>query len=149
MGKEKVVFAPYDRDQIIDIVRDRLRDVPGTVFEDRAIQLAARKVASVSGDVRRALALLRHAADLWDSAPEDTRPAAVNASLVSQAQKAMFSAVHMRVRLLLRCPQRAAVLQRVLCTVSECKAGCLCTQCTLQTSMLLPCRTGVRSGTNC
>lgn len=98
MGKEKVVFAPYGRDQIIDIARDRLAGVSGTVFEDRAIQLVARKIASVSGDVRRALAVLRHAAELWEALPEATRPAAVNASLVSQAQKAMFSAVHMRVR---------------------------------------------------
>lgn len=98
MGKEKVVFAPYSRDQIIDIARDRLSGVPGTVFEDRAIQLVARKIASVSGDVRRALAVLRHAAELWEAIPEAGRPAAVNASLVSQAQKAMFSAVHMRVR---------------------------------------------------
>lgn len=98
MGKEKVVFAPYSRDQIIDIVKDRLRGVPETVFEDRAIQLAARKIASVSGDVRRALAVLRHAAELWEAAPAESRPAAVNASLVSAAQKEMFSAAHMRVR---------------------------------------------------
>eukprot|EP00892_Ulva_mutabilis_P011095 jgi/Ulvmu1/8358/UM042_0064.1 len=97
MGKEKVVFAPYSRDQIIDIVNDRLRSVPGTVFEERAIQLAARKIASVSGDVRRALAVLRHASELWEAAPTESRPPAVNASLVSAAQRAMFSAVHMRV----------------------------------------------------
>lgn len=135
MGKEKVVFAPYSRDQIIDIVRDRLSAVPGTVFEERAIQLAARKIASVSGDVRRALAVLRHAAELWEAAPEASRPAAVNVSLVSQAQKAMFSAVHMRVRPFLHLyfslllwtvtQARAPLWMRTACLLrGVCGAGC-------------------------
>ena len=45
------------------IVKARLVSVPG-VCHARAIELAARKVSSVNGDVRRALEVLRRAAEL-------------------------------------------------------------------------------------
>jgi origin recognition complex subunit 1 len=124
LGKAKVVFSPYSSGQIEEILRHRLADLP-PVFDDGALRLAARKVASVSGDVRRALELLRQAAELWEaehaegavdngagtsgggSAPEGARGKGakgaqegelVKMHYVTQAHAAMFSAAHMQVR---------------------------------------------------
>jgi hypothetical protein len=94
MGKASVAFGPYSKQQMIDIVKDRLRDLPG-VIEDRAVDFVARRVAAVSGDVRRTLALLRYAVVLWQAAPKPEK--CVTMALAAQAAKAVFEATHMRV----------------------------------------------------
>jgi Cdc6-like AAA superfamily ATPase len=81
----------------VDIVRDRLRSVPGIV-EPRAVDLAARRVAGGSGDLRRVLSVLRHALALWLAAPQ--RPPAVTLAHVSKALQAASAATHLRVRTL-------------------------------------------------
>ena len=48
--------------QMFTILKSRLRSLP--VFTDDALELCARKVRSVSGDVRRALQLCRRAIEL-------------------------------------------------------------------------------------
>ena len=62
LGLARVVFQPYTRDQIRDIVCDRLSGL--SVFRSDAVEMAARKVAALSGDVRRALHICRRAAEL-------------------------------------------------------------------------------------
>lgn len=63
-----LVFAPYTRDQIVAIVQDRLSQVPGeSVLESAAVQFCARKVSSVSGDVRKALDVCRRAVEIVES----------------------------------------------------------------------------------
>lgn len=93
-------FGPYGKQQMIDIVKDRLYDLPG-VIDDRAVDLVARRVATVSGDIRRTLALLRHAVVLWITASKPEK--SVTMALASQALKAVFEATHMRVRVPLYC----------------------------------------------
>lgn len=94
MGSTRLAFGPYGKQQMFDIVKDRLRDLPG-VIDDRAVDLVARRVATVSGDVRRTLALLRYAVVLWNAAPKPEK--SVTMALASQALKAVFEATHMRV----------------------------------------------------
>ncbi|XP_078280741.1 cell division control protein 6 homolog [Rhinoraja longicauda] len=61
-------FAPYTRDQIVAIVQDRLNQVPGeSVLDSAAVQFCARKVSSVSGDVRKALDVCRRAVEIVES----------------------------------------------------------------------------------
>ena len=62
LGLARVVFAPYSRDQIRSIVCDRLHGLG--VFRSDAVEMASRKVAALSGDVRRALHLCRRAAEI-------------------------------------------------------------------------------------
>ena len=62
LGLKRIVFTPYTRDQIVDIVRARLEGLDA--FAEDAVDMAARKVASLSGDVRRALQICRRAAEL-------------------------------------------------------------------------------------
>lgn len=60
LGMARTVFQPYSVPQIEAIVRNRVGALG--VFDPDALQMCARKVASVSGDVRRALMICRCAA---------------------------------------------------------------------------------------
>lgn len=93
-----MVFAPYKSNQIEEIVKGRLSGLP-PVFDSFAIRLAARKIATVSGDVRRALEVLRQAAEFWEHEQgRETRGSElVKADFVSKAYAAMFDAAHMQV----------------------------------------------------
>ncbi|CAH1985712.1 unnamed protein product [Acanthoscelides obtectus] len=65
-------FAPYTKQQIMDIFTSRLKEngVDG-VFSAVALQMLAGKVASVSGDVRRALDIGRRVVELADQSSKD------------------------------------------------------------------------------
>lgn len=64
LGLQKLHFQPYSHEQIYEIIADRLRDLPA--FGAGAIEICARKIASVSGDVRRALQVCRRAAEICE-----------------------------------------------------------------------------------
>ena len=59
---ERCPFSPYTHQQLQEIVSTRLSGL--SVFDKDAIQLVARKVASLSGDARRALDICRRAAEI-------------------------------------------------------------------------------------
>ncbi|XP_043461298.1 origin recognition complex subunit 1 [Leptopilina heterotoma] len=62
LGLTRLTFSPYNHIQLMEIVKTRLKDMEG--FKPAAIQLVARKVASVSGDARRALDICRRATEI-------------------------------------------------------------------------------------
>jgi origin recognition complex subunit 1 len=72
LGMRRVHFLPYNMKQIQTIISQRLSDC-GDLFEPDAIELCARKVASVSGDVRRALAICKRAAELANEEEQSFR----------------------------------------------------------------------------
>jgi origin recognition complex subunit 1 len=49
------------------IIQSRLEGVPGSIVHSDAVQFAARKVAAVSGDARRALDICRRAVEIAES----------------------------------------------------------------------------------
>lgn len=58
-------FAPYTKQQIIEIFNERLKSSGVTdIFPPAALQMLAAKVSAVSGDVRRALDISRRAIEL-------------------------------------------------------------------------------------
>lgn len=58
-------FAPYNKQQIIDIFKQRLEDAGVLeIFPQSTIQLLAAKVSAVSGDVRRALDIGRRVVEI-------------------------------------------------------------------------------------
>ncbi|XP_073986743.1 cell division cycle 6 isoform X2 [Rhodnius prolixus] len=60
-----VPFAPYSKQQIIDILKERLTEVGvESVLTGGALQLLASKLAAISGDIRRALDLARRVIEL-------------------------------------------------------------------------------------
>jgi origin recognition complex subunit 1 len=51
----------------MQIIQSRLEGVPGSIVHPDAVQFAARKVAAVSGDARRALDICRRAVEIAES----------------------------------------------------------------------------------
>ena len=65
LGLTRITFQPYTHKQLQEIVLSRLKGV--RAFDQDAIQLAARKVAALSGDARRALDICRRATELAEA----------------------------------------------------------------------------------
>lgn len=66
-GLTRVTFPGYTHDQLMLIIQSRLEGVGGNVVQPDAIQFAARKVAAVSGDARRALDICRRAVEIAET----------------------------------------------------------------------------------
>jgi hypothetical protein len=64
LGLTKLYFEPYTSSEIRTIIHDRLREIHS--FDEDGIELCARKIASVSGDIRRALQICRRAAEICE-----------------------------------------------------------------------------------
>ncbi len=72
LSDEKIVFPPYDADQLKDILRQRAEIAfEGDVIEEGVIALCAAVEAHEHGDARRALDLLRVAAELTERSKEE------------------------------------------------------------------------------
>lgn len=85
-----MTFQPYTFKQLQEIVISRMKGLKA--FEEDAIQLAARKVAAVSGDARRALDICRRATEIAENlSPSKTKLSLVGMSHVNAALQEMFS----------------------------------------------------------
>lgn len=70
---ELMHFAPYSKQQITEIFKDRLKQAGVLdIFSPVAIQMLAAKVASVSGDLRRALDIGRRVVELVEQNTKKT-----------------------------------------------------------------------------
>ncbi|KAK1757720.1 P-loop containing nucleoside triphosphate hydrolase protein [Echria macrotheca] len=67
LGLTRITFPGYNHEQLMRIVQSRLEGVPGAIVDADAVQFAARKVAAVSGDARRALDICRRAVELAEA----------------------------------------------------------------------------------
>ncbi|XP_058461542.1 cell division control protein 6 homolog [Malaya genurostris] len=77
-----IQFLPYTKSQLVTILKNRLRENnTSELFNDAALQLLAAKVASTSGDARRALFLSKR---LVESAAKDHRQARKAAAIAQQ-----------------------------------------------------------------
>jgi origin recognition complex subunit 1 len=80
-GLTRITFPGYTHDQLMQIIQSRLEGVPGNIVHPDAVQFAARKVAAVSGDARRALDICRRAVEIAETeattreAESETQPA--------------------------------------------------------------------------
>ncbi|EDV23487.1 uncharacterized protein TRIADDRAFT_28013, partial [Trichoplax adhaerens] len=63
LGLTRLTFQPYSFNQLERIIRARLANLE-EIFSPDAIQFVARKVAAVSGDVRRTLDICRRAVEI-------------------------------------------------------------------------------------
>lgn len=57
LGLVRVTFAPYTKEQLIEIIKSRLEGLD--VFKEGAVEFCASKVVTVTGDARRALEYCR------------------------------------------------------------------------------------------
>lgn len=67
LGLTRITFPGYNFQQLSQIIQSRLEGVPGDIVSADAITFASKKVASVSGDARRALDICRRAVELAES----------------------------------------------------------------------------------
>ncbi|KAI4467685.1 cell division control protein 6-related [Holotrichia oblita] len=86
LGLTRLTFQAYTHKQLQEIVTMRL--IGTKVFNPDAVQLVARKVASVSGDARRALDICRRAAEIAESEGKNTL---VSMNHVNEALNAMIT----------------------------------------------------------
>ena len=89
LGLTRLTFAPYTHHQLQEIVSSRLQGLE--VFDKDALQLVARKVASLSGDARRALDICRRATEIAERQSKTGKTKIlVGMGHVSQAHDEMF-----------------------------------------------------------
>lgn len=67
LGSNRINFMPYKHDQLIDILKSRLSGLPDTVIQPLAVEMAAKSVAKITGDARRALDICRRAIERVES----------------------------------------------------------------------------------
>lgn len=62
---KEVSFQPYDPEKLTGVLRSRISELAGRpLFQPAAIDFCAKKVASLSGDARKALEILRRSVEL-------------------------------------------------------------------------------------
>jgi origin recognition complex subunit 1 len=89
-GLTRMTFQPYTFKQLQEIVVSRMRGLKA--FDSDAVQLAARKVAAVSGDARRALDICRRSTEIAEiRSPSKNGNILVGMSHVDAALQEMFS----------------------------------------------------------
>jgi len=69
-------FPPYSKDEIHAILKERVKESNSDVIEPTALLFCARKVSAMSGDVRKALDILRRAVEIveQDSSKSNVSP---------------------------------------------------------------------------
>ncbi|VDP77246.1 unnamed protein product [Echinostoma caproni] len=91
LGMTRLTFAPYSHEQLVHIIRTRLAGTVRAVFQEKAIELASRKVAAVSGDVRRVLDICRRAAEIASSKTKSSDSVSVSMEHINAALREMFT----------------------------------------------------------
>uniref|UniRef100_A0A915Q8D4 Origin recognition complex subunit 1 n=1 Tax=Setaria digitata TaxID=48799 RepID=A0A915Q8D4_9BILA len=133
LGANRLCFQPYDHDEVAYIIRDRL--CGSTAVEAEAVELASRKIAAISGDLRKALDILRSATELAISANQSQLT-------MKNVQEAIRQAsTNVRVELIRALPRhsilllRAAVAEQLSSGVDEFQFHILFKQYRLQCSV--------------
>jgi Cdc6-like AAA superfamily ATPase len=83
-----LLFPPYSKEQIVDIIKERLTDCH--VIDETAIQLCARKISSSSGDIRKALDICSKAIEMVQSSDG----AIVTINIMSKAFDEVYQAIN-------------------------------------------------------
>ena len=73
LGLSRETFQPYSFQQLQEIIKSRLGKNLSRLFEESGLAFIARKVASLSGDARRALEIARQAVDMAMIRYEETK----------------------------------------------------------------------------
>ncbi|KAI7861675.1 P-loop containing nucleoside triphosphate hydrolase protein [Spinellus fusiger] len=95
LGLTRLNFQSYNHEQLFKIVESRLQGIEA--FEKEAVEFAARKVSSVSGDARRALDICRRAVEIVElrlskqSESTSQPPKHVTIGIVNEAIREMFA----------------------------------------------------------
>ncbi|TRY74610.1 hypothetical protein TCAL_01600 [Tigriopus californicus] len=88
LGLTRLTFSPYTFQQLQEIVSTRLAGLK--IFDKNALQIVSRKVASLSGDARRALDICRRATEIAQRDSNTNSSVLVEISHVLAAHEEMF-----------------------------------------------------------
>jgi len=115
LGTNRLCFQPYEHQEIEDIIKQRLGECTAVVQKE-AIQLAARKVANFSGDLRKAFELLRRAIEIAseDAEEKGKDPSKTELTFHHVNQAVAESMSQIRVELCLSMSQHEELLFRTL-----------------------------------
>ncbi|KAH3683709.1 hypothetical protein WICPIJ_005328 [Wickerhamomyces pijperi] len=101
VGLTRMTFSSYTHEQLVDIIKVRLKQIQKKIknvdFESKALEYAARKIASVSGDARRTLNVVARSIEIADEkrlGDEDT--VLVKIAHIDRAMKEMSNSVMAR-----------------------------------------------------
>ncbi|GFQ83082.1 origin recognition complex subunit 1 [Trichonephila clavata] len=92
LGLSRLTFQPYNFKQLQEIILNRIQELK--VFDPDAVQFVARKVAAISGDARRALAICRYATEIVERtclSPSKKQKVLIGMEHVDEAIQQMFS----------------------------------------------------------
>lgn len=66
IGNNRLVYTPYSESDIREILSSRVENIDGAkeLFQASSLVFAAKKVAKASGDVRRALQIVKRAIEI-------------------------------------------------------------------------------------
>jgi len=92
LGLNRIVYKAYDSRQLQSILESKMRGTPSCQFQAGAIELCAKKVSVISGDVRRAVEICRRASEIACSTHVGRGPALVDMKTVTQAVSDLNSA---------------------------------------------------------
>ena len=85
LGLARLNYVPYNHDQIRKVITERMKDANAEkVFAEDAIQFVSRRVATSSGDIRKALHIARRAIEMREGA-------IVKAGDINRAQFDLYS----------------------------------------------------------
>lgn len=86
---KRITFQPYTYHQLQEIVKSRLANF--NIFTEDAIGLCARKVSSVSGDARRALAICRRAIEVLEESSLTLKKENITLEIIQKVITDMYS----------------------------------------------------------
>ncbi|KAJ4814824.1 Cell division control protein 6-like protein [Rhynchospora pubera] len=67
-----ITFRAYNKNQIYEVIQERLKGLGYDVFDPLSLEFCARKVAAASGDMRKALAVCRSAVEHLETEIRDS-----------------------------------------------------------------------------
>jgi len=108
LGLTRQTFQPYTHEQLQMIVASRLAGLQ--VFQQDAVQLVARKVASLSGDARRALDICRRATEMAESSGQTK----IGLKHVTAAYQEMFTSP--KIQAIRSCSKYEQLALQALCS---------------------------------
>ena len=113
LGLSRETFQPYSFQQLQEIIKSRLGKNLSRLFEESGLAFIARKVASLSGDARRALEIARQAVDMAMIRYEETKdPKSVYIRLKDVIEAVNAVSCNPSIQLMKSAPLHAALFLR-------------------------------------
>ena len=90
MGNNKLMFKPYNKDELIKIIKSKGVDYEN--FTSDAIKLSCMKVAAINGDLRRIIQILTRAKELYNlSAKKNQKNKKIDKNFIIKACEDLFN----------------------------------------------------------